>query len=186
MIKNCRSSLPPNFLLLLEQLETLTQEGHKVLVFSQFTSLLSLLKPHLDSRHLRYQYLDGQTRDRKTRVLEFQSDADIKVFLLSLKAGGVGLNLTAADYVFILDPWWNPAAEAQAIDRAHRIGQTRKVFSYKLIAKGTIEEKILELQSRKKDLAKSLISDEQSLLRSLTLDDSKHYSVRSIRIAAKA
>ncbi len=166
-----KSEPSAKFQLLLEQIEAVIQDGHKVLVFSQFTSLLALLKPHLEEQNLRYQYLDGQTNDREKRVQDFQNDPELKIFLLSLKAGGVGLNLTAADYVFILDPWWNPAAESQAIDRAHRIGQKRKVFSYKIIAKDTVEEKILELQARKKDLAKSVISDEKSVLKKLTLDD---------------
>lgn len=169
--KKLRDQPSSKFQLLLEQISAVIQDGHKVLVFSQFTSLLSLLKPHLEEQNVRYQYLDGQTTDREQRVRDFQNDPELKVFLLSLKAGGVGLNLTAADYVFVLDPWWNPAAESQAIDRAHRIGQKRKVFSYKIIAKDTVEEKILELQARKKDLAKSVISDSKSILKNLTLDD---------------
>ncbi|NJL25782.1 MAG: SWF/SNF helicase family protein [Calothrix sp. SM1_5_4] len=114
--------------MLIDQLETVIGEGHKALVFSQFTSLLALLKERLHGKAIPFEYLDGQTRDRAERVTRFQNDPSVPVFLLSLKAGGVGLNLTSAGYVFILDPWWNPAAEAQAIDRAHRIGQTKNVF----------------------------------------------------------
>ena len=147
------------FEVLLDQIDNVIKDGHKALIFSQFTKLLELLKFHLDERGIKYEYLDGQTSDRQERVERFQNDSQIPLFLLSLKAGGVGLNLTAADYVFVLDPWWNPAAEAQAIDRAHRIGQKRKVFAYKLIAKDTVEEKILELQQSKKDLANAIISE---------------------------
>jgi SNF2 family DNA or RNA helicase len=159
------------FELLLEQLESIIHDGHKVLVFSQFTSLLALLKTELNKKHIPFEYLDGQTQDRAERVQNFQSNPNIPLFLLSLKAGGVGLNLTAADYVFILDPWWNPAAEAQAIDRTHRIGQTKKVFAYKIIAKDTVEEKILDLQKRKKEIAKAIISEDAGLLKSMELED---------------
>src|SRR5207302_5860031 len=138
---------------LLEQLREVLDERHKALVFSQFTSLLKILRARLNQDGIRYEYLDGATRDRQTRVERFQSDKDCPLFLISLKAGGLGLNLTAADYVFILDPWWNPAVEAQAIDRTHRIGQDKKVIAYRMIAKGTVEEKILELQAKKRDLA---------------------------------
>ena len=117
---------------LLPQLAEVREEGHKALVFSQFTSLLALLRARLDAAGLTYEYLDGRTRDRQARVERFQTDPQCRLFLISLKAGGLGLNLTAADYVFLLDPWWNPAVEAQAIDRAHRIGQTRHVFAYRL------------------------------------------------------
>ena len=148
-------------------LEELIEEGHKSLVFSQFTSLLAVVKQHLDRKHIRYAYLDGQTRKRKQVVEEFQNSPDVPVFLISLKAGGLGLNLTAAEYVFLLDPWWNPAVEAQAIDRAHRIGQDKPVVAYRLIARDTVEEKILELQAAKRDLAGSIITDENSVLQSL-------------------
>src|SRR5207248_4185125 len=107
---------------------------------------------------------DGQTINRQSKVEHFQHDPDCKVFLISLKAGGVGLNLTAAEYVFLLDPWWNPAVEAQAIDRAHRIGQQRSVFAYRLIAKDTVEEKVLELQKSKRDLADAIINQDNSLI----------------------
>ncbi|MFL5814028.1 MAG: SNF2-related protein [Bdellovibrionia bacterium] len=157
--------------LLLNHIKEVTQEGHKALVFSQFTSLLSLVRTNLEEEGVHYEYLDGQTEDRKTPVERFQNDPNSRVFLISLKAGGTGLNLTAADYVFILDPWWNPAVEAQAIGRAHRMGQSNKVFAYRMIARGTVEEKILELQKTKKDLAESIISEDQDFLRKLTKDD---------------
>lgn len=159
------------FDVLFEQLDSIIKDGHKALIFSQFTSLLALLKPEVEKRQIAYEYLDGQTTDRQQRIENFQNNPDVKLFLLSLKAGGVGLNLTAADYVFILDPWWNPAAEAQAIDRTHRIGQTKKVLAYRLIAKDTVEEKILELQQRKRELARSIMSDEQNILKKLSLKD---------------
>jgi superfamily II DNA or RNA helicase len=156
---------------LLEQIDEVAAEGHKALVFSQFTSLLSIVKKHLDERGVVYEYLDGKTRDRQAKVERFQTDGKCPLFLISLKAGGHGLNLTAADYVFILDPWWNPAVEAQAIDRAHRMGQTRRVFAYRLIAKDTVEDKILELQATKRDLADAILSADNSLLRNLTAED---------------
>ncbi|HQR33927.1 MAG TPA: SNF2-related protein [Blastocatellia bacterium] len=157
--------------MLLPQLLEVIDEGHKVLVFSQFTSFLSILKEHLDAEGVVYEYLDGRTRDRQARVERFQTDPECKLFLISLKAGGLGLNLTAAEYVFLLDPWWNPAVEAQAIDRAHRIGQTQQVFAYRLIARGTVEEKVLELQNTKRDLADAIISADNSLIRSLGKED---------------
>jgi superfamily II DNA or RNA helicase len=169
-----RDESSSKFDLLLDQLSLVIQDGHKALIFSQFTSLLALLKPQLEARGIRYEYLDGQTRDRQERVERFQDTPEIPLFLLSLKAGGVGLNLTSADYVFILDPWWNPAAESQAIDRAHRIGQKQKVFAYKIIAKDTVEEKILELQKSKKQLAKAIISGgDQGLLKNMSMEDLK-------------
>jgi superfamily II DNA or RNA helicase len=157
--------------LLLEQLERLRDEGEKALVFSQFTSLLALAKKRLDEAKIRYEYLDGSTRDRKSAIQRFESDPGCPVFLISLKAGGVGLNLTAANYVFLLDPWWNPAVEAQAIDRAHRIGQTRTVFAYRLLAKGTVEEKVAELQERKRALADAILGETAGGLRALTRED---------------
>ena len=120
---------------------------------------------------LAYVYLDGQTRDRQEQVERFQTDPACRLFLISLKAGGLGLNLTAADYVFLLDPWWNPAVEAQAIDRAHRIGQTRPVFAYRLVARDTVEEKILELQKSKRELADAIIQADDSLLAALSRED---------------
>ena len=157
--------------LLLTQLKEVIAEGHKALVFSQFTTLLSIVKDHLDQEGIAYEYLDGQTVDRKTPVERFQSDSKCPVFLISLKAGGTGLNLTAADYVFILDPWWNPAVEAQAIGRAHRMGQQQKVFAYRMVARGTVEEKILELQKKKKDLAESIISEDTDFMKKLSKED---------------
>jgi non-specific serine/threonine protein kinase len=132
---------------------------------------LDLIKAHLEKNNIPYEYLDGQTTDRADRVNRFQNDQNCRVFLMSLKAGGVGLNLTEADYVYLIDPWWNPAVEAQAIDRTHRIGQTKKVFAYKMICKDSVEEKILLLQQRKKDLADDLISAEAGFIKKLSQDD---------------
>lgn len=157
--------------MLLDQLEEVTREGHKVLVFSQFTKLLGLLQTDLRKRKLTFEYLDGKTGNRKACVDRFQKDSKCSLFLISLKAGGHGLNLTAADYVYILDPWWNPAVEAQAVDRAHRMGQRKQVFAYRMITKGTVEEKIMELQKSKRDLAESIISGNNSLIQNLTADD---------------
>jgi superfamily II DNA or RNA helicase len=156
---------------LLGQLREVLDEGHKALVFSQFTALLRILGACLSRGGLVYEYLDGATHDRQTRVERFQNDKDCRLFLVSLKAGGLGLNLTAAEYVFILDPWWNPAAEAQAVDRAHRIGQTRPIFAYRLIARDTVEEKVLELQKTKRDLAAAIIGAGNSVIRDLRSED---------------
>ena len=156
---------------LLPQLEEVMDGGHKALVFSQFTSLLSIVRGHLDKKGVKYEYLDGKTKDRQGAVEHFQNDPECKLFLVSLKAGGVGLNLTAAEYVFLLDPWWNPAVESQAIDRAHRIGQTRSVFAYRLICKGTVEEKVLELQKSKRDLADAIIGEDNRLIGTLQRED---------------
>lgn len=147
--------------------------NHKALVFSQFTSMLALVRESLEEHGINYCYLDGSTPagDRKKLVRQFQEDDNLRVFLISLKAGGVGLNLTAADYVYLIDPWWNPAAEQQAIDRTHRIGQQKKVFAYKMICKDTVEEKILQLQQKKKKLSADLISDETGFVKKLTKDD---------------
>ncbi len=158
------------FIIVLEMLEELIAEGHRVLIFSQFTSLLSLLKNELDVRNIRYSYLDGKTTFRQKVVNEFKS-SECPVFLMSLKAGGVGLNLVEADYVFLLDPWWNPAVEAQAIDRVHRIGQTRPVNAYRFIAKNTVEEKILELQKSKRNLSNELFNQKSDSIKSLTVED---------------
>lgn len=144
---------------------------HKILVFSQFLKMLDLIKQHLEKAGIPYEYLDGATTDRAQRVGRFQDSEHCRVFLMSLKAGGVGINLTEADYVYLVDPWWNPAVEQQAIDRAHRIGQTKKVFAYKMICKDTIEEKILILQEKKKGIAKELISTEQGFIKKLTKED---------------
>lgn len=152
-------------------LENVLSRGHKVLVFSQFVRHLAIYRKYFDSEKTPYAYLDGTTAKRGEVVKEFQSNKDIKLFLISIKAGGVGLNLTEADYVFILDPWWNPAVEQQAIDRTHRIGQNKNVFIYKFITKDTVEEKILALQNRKRKVAESLITTEESFVKSLTVKD---------------
>ena len=159
--------------LLIDRLEEVTEEGHKALVFSQFTSFLAIVEARMKKSGIAYEYLDGSTSgpERRKRVEKFQTDPELKAFLISLKAGGLGLNLTAADYVFLLDPWWNPAVETQAIDRAHRIGQTQHVFAYRLIAKDTVEEKILELQKTKRDLAAAIVSEDSSIFQSLKRED---------------
>jgi superfamily II DNA or RNA helicase len=159
------------FDVLLPRLREVIAEGHKALVFSQFTSLLALLRRSLDAEKITYEYLDGRTRERAAAVQHFQEDPSVGLFLISLKAGGLGLNLTAAEYVFLLDPWWNPAVEAQAIDRAHRIGQTREVIAYRLIAKDTVEEKVITLQQSKRALADAVLSADAVGLRHLTRED---------------
>jgi hypothetical protein len=156
---------------LLPRLREVTEEGHKAIVFSQFTSFLSIIRKRLDHQGVVYEYLDGKTRNRGVAVERFQRDSNCKLFLISLKAGGQGLNLTAAEYVFLLDPWWNPAVEAQAIDRAHRIGQTNRVFAYRLITRDTVEEKVLDLQSTKRDLADAIINADNSVIRNITGED---------------
>ena len=155
----------------LMRLESAMTEHHKVLVFSQFIKHLNVVRQYLKENNIKYAYLDGSTQDRQSQVELFQTDDSVKLFLISLKAGGLGHNLTAADYVFILDPWWNPAIEAQAVDRAHRIGQQKTVFTYKFIAKNTVEEKILSLQRAKQQLAGSLIATEENFMKSLTKED---------------
>ncbi|HEY3403693.1 MAG TPA: DEAD/DEAH box helicase [Ohtaekwangia sp.] len=147
--------------------------NHKLLVFSQFTQMLQLIQAEFEKAGISHCYLDGSTtlNKRKEEVSRFQEDETVKAFLISLKAGGVGLNLTTADYVYIVDPWWNPAAEQQAIDRAHRIGQKRKVFAYKMICKDSVEEKILQLQERKKMLADDLIQEDAGFVKTLSRDD---------------
>jgi superfamily II DNA or RNA helicase len=154
-----------------ELLQEIIDGGHRALVFSQFVEMLHLLKTALEAQNIPYSYLDGSTMDRAKVVQEFQSQSDIPVFLISLKAGGVGLNLTAADTVIHFDPWWNPAVEAQATDRAHRIGQSRVVTSYKLITRGTVEEKILHLQNRKRELIQSTLSGEEQIANSLSWEE---------------
>lgn len=144
---------------------------HKILVFSQFLKMLDLIKQKLEELQIPYEYLDGQTINRKERVDTFQNDDTVRVFLISLKAGGVGINLTEADYVYLVDPWWNPAVERQAIDRTHRIGQKKNVFAYKMICKDTIEEKIIQLQEKKKTLASNLIDTEKNILKKLNKED---------------
>ncbi len=157
--------------MLVPQLLEILEEGHKALVFSQFTSMLEILRARLREDNIGYEYLDGRTRDRSACVDRFQNDPEAKLFLISLKAGGLGLNLTAAEYVFLLDPWWNPAVEAQAVDRTHRIGQTRSVFAYRLIAKDTVEEKVLALQETKREIADAIITQDNSLIGGLSTDD---------------
>ncbi len=149
---------------------------HKILIFSQFTSMLSLLKEELEQLGIYYEYLDGKStsKQRETSVQHFQSDDDLRVFLISLKAGGTGLNLTAADYVYILDPWWNPAVENQAIDRIYRIGQDKKVFAYRMICKDTVEEKILNLQAKKKKIATDIIQTDEKIMKTLNVNDIKN------------
>ena len=155
---------------LVERILELRAEGHRALVFSQFTSFLTLAAERLRRAGLRISYLDGSTRNRDRVVQDFR-EGEQDAFLLSLKAGGTGLTLTEADYVFLLDPWWNPAAEAQAADRAHRIGQQNRVFVYRMIAADTIEEKVLALQQRKARLAAAVLDDEDLFAQSLTADD---------------
>ncbi len=166
----------PNVSIKIDELMREIEENssnHKALVFSQFTSMLDLIGKELTKRKTAFYYLDGSTKaaDRQKAVADFQANEEVKIFLISLKAGGVGLNLTAADYVYMVDPWWNPATEQQAIDRTHRIGQKKSVFAYKLICKDSIEEKILQLQQKKKSLSADLISDENGFVKKLTKDD---------------
>jgi SNF2 family DNA or RNA helicase len=156
---------------LLPSLEEVREGGHKAIVFSQFTSFLSIVQDHLAPLKMPYAYLDGATRDREEQVRRFQNDKDCSLFLISLKAGGLGLNLTEAEYVYLLDPWWNPAVEAQAIDRAHRIGQTKRVSAYRLISQGTVEEKIVAMQKEKKKMAEAVLNPEGGLLGNLTRED---------------
>jgi SNF2 family DNA or RNA helicase len=151
--------------------EEIVSEGHRILVFSQFVRMLQIIREWLEGRGIAYEYLDGRTRDRQAHVRRFQQDEGIPLFLISLKAGGTGLNLTGADYVIHYDPWWNPAVEDQATDRAHRIGQTRNVLVYRLITRGTVEEKILDLQDRKRDLADGLLGVDRALGKVLTRED---------------
>ncbi|MFT5462463.1 MAG: SNF2 family DNA or RNA helicase [Planctomycetota bacterium] len=140
-------------------------------MFSQFTTHLSLLGDELKERNIPFELLTGRTTKREKVVSNFQANPGVRLFLISLKAGGHGLNLTAADTVFLLDPWWNPAVEAQAIDRSHRSGQTRPVFAYRLIARDTVEEKVLALQARKQALSDAVLGSEASVLASLTREE---------------
>jgi len=173
VVKDAKSADSAKLEVLRELLEEAVDDGHRVLVFSQFTSLLALLKPELDALGLDYCYLDGSMspRDRQREVDRFQNSPDVPLFLLSLKAGGTGLNLTGADTVVHLDPWWNPAVEAQATDRAHRIGQTRTVTSYKLICSGTVEEKVLALQEEKRVLLADVFEASDAVSGKLSLAD---------------
>ena len=156
--------------ILTEQIENKSKE-HKILVFSQFVEMLDLIKAKLDEKSIRYEYLTGQTQNRGAKVQHFQNNEEVRVFLISLKAGGTGLNLTEADYVYLVDPWWNPAVENQAIDRSYRIGQTKNVVAVRMICSGTIEEKMMNLQKKKKKLAQDLITTETSFFSSLSKDD---------------
>jgi SNF2 family DNA or RNA helicase len=146
---------------------------HKVLIFSQFLGMLGLIRKKLEEQEIPYEYFDGSTSaiDRQTAINNFQNKDHVRVFLISLKAGGVGLNLTAADYVYIVDPWWNPAVEQQAIDRTHRIGQTKNIFAYRMICKDTVEDKIIQLQEKKKQLAKDIVADDDTFVKSLNRED---------------
>ncbi|GFH62697.1 MAG: SNF2/helicase domain-containing protein, partial [Candidatus Desulfovibrio kirbyi] len=135
----------------------IVEGGHKALVFSQFVRMLHIIRQWLESNEIPFCYLDGASKDRLEQVDRFNNSPDIPIFLISLKAGGTGINLTSADYVIHYDPWWNPAVESQATDRTHRIGQTRQVFSYKLICQNTVEEKILKLQESKRGIAEAVI-----------------------------
>ena len=166
----------PNHSIKLEELTREITENigeHKALIFSQFLGMLALIKEKLRENKIVFEYFDGSTspQDREKAIQNFQNNEECRVFLISLKAGGVGLNLTAADYVYIVDPWWNPAVEQQAIDRTHRIGQTKNIFAYRMICKDTIEDKILQLQERKRVLARELIADDSSFVKSLSKED---------------
>lgn len=156
---------------LLETLVTLKAEGHKVLVFSQFVQMLRIIKPELDQLGMKYEYLTGQTKNRQEVVDNFQNDPSVSVLLISLRAGGLGLNLTAADYVIHVDPWWNPAVEMQASDRTHRIGQDKPVFVYKFVVRDTVEDKVLMLQERKRDLVSQVVTSETGFFKTLSADD---------------
>jgi non-specific serine/threonine protein kinase len=147
--------------------------NHKALIFSQFLGMLALIRQKLTELGVKFEYFDGSTTavERERAIQNFQKNDEIRVFLISLKAGGVGLNLTAADYVYIVDPWWNPAVEQQAIDRTHRIGQTKSIFAYRMICKDTIEDKILQLQDKKRSLARDLVADDDGFVKSLSRED---------------
>ena len=155
---------------LIEQIESKSPQ-HKILVFSQFTGMLDLIRKELTAKYIPHEYLTGQTKDRAAVVGSFQENAGIRVFLISLKAGGVGLNLTEADYVYIVDPWWNPAVENQAIDRCYRIGQQKHVVAVRLICPDTIEEKIMQLQASKRELVNDLIKTDVAVLKQLSRQD---------------
>ncbi|MFN5478915.1 MAG: SNF2-related protein [Chitinophagaceae bacterium] len=166
----------PNVSVKLDELSREITENignHKALVFSQFLGMLALIRDRLTELGVKYEYFDGSTTatERERAIQSFQNNDEIRVFLISLKAGGVGLNLTAADYVYIVDPWWNPAVEQQAIDRTHRIGQTKNIFAYRMICKDTIEDKILQLQEKKRNLARDLVADDTGFVKSLTRED---------------
>lgn len=159
------------FLEFTDLLLEILSENHRVLVFSQFVEMLTLLKALLEEHNIEYEYLDGRTRHREKHINNFQKNENVKVFLISLRAGGTGINLTAADYVIHYDPWWNPAVEDQATDRVHRLGQTRHVFAYKMITKDSVEEKILGLQEKKKNLARGILSTDSAMGKKFNLED---------------
>jgi superfamily II DNA or RNA helicase len=166
----------PNVSVKVDELSRELEENcgeHKVLVFSQFLGMLGLIRKKLEEQQIPYEYFDGSTsaQDRKEAIENFQNKDHVRVFLISLKAGGVGLNLTAADYVYIVDPWWNPAVEQQAIDRTHRIGQTKNIFAYRMICKDTVEDKIIKLQERKRQLAKDIVADDDTFVKTLSKED---------------
>ena len=156
---------------LMDNLSEALEQKHHSLVFSQFVSLLTIIKKELDARGIKYAYLDGSTTNRQGEVDKFMNNEEVKVFLISIKAGNTGMNLTKADYVYIIDPWWNPAVEAQAIDRTHRIGQKNQIFAYRLICKNSIEEKILKLQAKKKKLASDIIQTDENIMKSLNKNE---------------
>lgn len=156
---------------LMENVTEAISQNHNALIFSQFVSLLSIIRKEFDTRGIKYAYLDGSTKNRQAEVEKFMEDEGVKIFLISIKAGNTGMNLTKADYVYIVDPWWNPAVEAQAIDRTHRIGQENHIFAYKLICKNSIEEKILQLQAKKKKIARDIIQTDENIMKSLNKDD---------------
>jgi SNF2 family DNA or RNA helicase len=164
------------FIELLTRTHTAIESGHKILIYSQFVQQLQIIKQAFDKEGLKYCYFDGSfsAKERQKQVKIFQETPEIPIFLISLKAGGVGLTLTAADYVFIIDPWWNPSVERQAIDRTHRIGQTKNIFSYKFITKNSVEEKILNLQNKKLNLASELVLAEESFYKTLDVNDIKN------------
>lgn len=176
ILKEAENEKYPNESVKLEELGREITENisnHKALVFSQFLGMLALIKQRLNELGVKYEYFDGSTSttDREKAINNFQNNEECRVFLISLKAGGVGLNLTAADYVYLVDPWWNPAVEQQAIDRTHRIGQTKNIFAYRMICTDTVEDKILKLQEKKKVLAKDLITDDEGFVKTLTKED---------------
>jgi len=171
LVDEIYSDIPSSKLdVLFEQLDDVTAEGHRALIFSQFTSFLKKAAARLDAQGIAYEYLDGATLKRADVIKRFKQ-GDAPVFLISLKAGGFGLNLTEADYVFMLDPWWNPATEAQAIDRTHRIGQSKNVMVYRMVANGTIEEKVMALKDQKSRLFDAVMDDDAVFSSTLTADD---------------
>ncbi|RYX95097.1 DEAD/DEAH box helicase, partial [bacterium] len=169
--KSGNTIISPKREVLIENIKEVIANDHKVLVFANFLNALDSIAEDLEKAGIKYLLMTGATKDRKDLIDKFQNFSEYKVFLMTLKTGGLGLNLTAADYIFIFDPWWNKSAENQAIDRAHRIGQDKTVFSYKLITKGTIEEKILLLQEKKIELFESIISEDTSTLKTLDEKD---------------